>query len=116
MTDAKFIRRLVKLVHGEHLTEAIDMIAKDKGYQMEAIAQRLEDDEWIPVAERIPNCSKDADSFGESVLVYPPCQWSGQAAMWQAFYGCRQTKEPNFYLYGAVFYPTHWKPLPKGPL
>jgi hypothetical protein len=57
MTDAEFIRRLVKLVHGEHLTEAIDIIAKDKGYQMEAIAKRLEDDEWQPIETAPP---KDA--------------------------------------------------------
>jgi hypothetical protein len=44
MTDAEFIRKIERLVRSERLVEAIDVLVKDRGYQMEAIAQRLEDD------------------------------------------------------------------------
>ena len=71
--------------------------------------------DWISVDERLPECSKDANSFGVGVLVYPPFQSDGYSEMTQAFYGCRQTDEPNFYIFGRVFYPTHWQPLPEPP-
>ena len=71
--------------------------------------------EWIPVADRLPECNKTPNGFGVAVLVYPPYQSEGTSEMHQAFYGCRQTDEPNFYLFGRCFDPTHWMPIPQPP-
>lgn len=70
---------------------------------------------WIPVSEQKPKCSKKPNSPGTPVLVYPPYNEDGYSQMTQAFYGCRQTDEPNFYIFGRVFDPTHWMPLPSPP-
>lgn len=71
--------------------------------------------EWIKVSKRRPKCSKVRNSFGVLVLVYPPCGEDWLSQMHQVFYGCRHTDKPNFYIYGRVFYPTHWAPIPKPP-
>lgn len=71
--------------------------------------------EWISVEDRLPECDLTPNSFGSQVLVYPPYDRDGYSPMSVAFYGCRQTDEPNFYLFGKVFNPTHWMPLPEPP-
>ena len=64
---------------------------------------------WIACSERMPDCDMQDRSFGVEVLVHPHTERT-------AFYGCRQTKEPNFYKYGAVLSGiTHWMPLPPAP-
>ena len=72
--------------------------------------------EWIDVKKRLPKCSKVRHSFGVPVLVYPPfAEGAGYSASHQAFYGCRQTDKPNFYIYGVVFHPEYWAPIPEPP-
>lgn len=66
--------------------------------------------QWVPVDERLPECPKSAHAIGVQVLVWPHVNGSAVA-----FYGRRVTREPNFYLYGAVADVTHWMPLPEGP-
>jgi hypothetical protein len=70
---------------------------------------------WISVKDRLPKCDLTPDSFGVPVLVYPAFTDSGSSDMVQAFYGCRQTDEPNFYVFGRIFDPTHWMPMPAPP-
>ncbi len=71
--------------------------------------------QWISVKDRLPECDMTPNSFGVQVLVWPPFESDGCSSMRVAFYGCRQTDKPNFYLFGRVFDPTHWMPLPKAP-
>lgn len=73
---------------------------------------------WVKTTMVKPACSKKPDSHGTQVLIWPHAQsGDGYTASPTAFYGCRQTAEPQFYLYGAVLHPqpTHWAHLPKGP-
>jgi hypothetical protein len=71
---------------------------------------------WIRVDERLPKCSMVDNSFGVPVLVYPPYKEGGTSEMTQIFYGCRQSKEPNFYIFGRIHHGvTHWMPLPEAP-
>lgn len=63
---------------------------------------------WISVDEKLPDCDMKPGSFGVEVEVKPGF-FDGVKRVPNAFYGCRQTDKPNFYLYGAVFYPTHWR-------
>lgn len=70
---------------------------------------------WVAVSERLPECDMTPNSFGVQVLVYPPYKSEGSSQMPVAFYGCRQTNEPNFYLFGRCFDPTHWMKLPEAP-
>lgn len=73
-------------------------------------------DVWHPVEEALPKCSMEPNSFGVQVLVWPRFKPEGCSEMAVAFYGCRQTDMPNFYMYGRPLYDvTHWRPLPKGP-
>lgn len=72
--------------------------------------------QWISVDERLPKCNKKPNSFGAQVLIWPHSKSDMQSDMSIAFYGCRQTDDPNFYLFGRVLYEvTHWMPLPDGP-
>jgi len=64
---------------------------------------------WFHINKKKPPCDKKPDSFGTSVLVYE------KGEVKQAFYGCRQTLEPNFYLYGAVLEVDWWMPMPEVP-
>ena len=75
---------------------------------------------WIKntASGKKPLCNMKRDSHGVQVLVWPHVQsGDGYSASPTAFYGCRQTPEPLFYLYGAVLepQPTHWMPLPAAP-
>lgn len=74
--------------------------------------------EWISVRDRKPKLTKaqrEPRSFGVQVRIWPPFETPGEAPSDTAFYGCRQTDEPNFYLYGRVIDVTHWMPLPESP-
>lgn len=71
--------------------------------------------EWISVKDRLPKCSMKPNSFGVQVLIWPPYKQDGCSDVHEAFYGCRQTDEPNFYLYGRLIDVTHWMPLPSAP-
>ena len=53
---------------------------------------------WISVQDELPKCSKKPDSFGVEVLIWPPHEDGSRTA----FYGRRQSREPNFYKYGAL--------------
>jgi hypothetical protein len=71
---------------------------------------------WISVKDRLPECDMSPDSFGVQVLIHPPVKEYGRSDSPFAFYGCRVTDEPSFYLYGAVVNGvTHWMPLPDPP-
>lgn len=65
-------------------------------------------DGWISVEDRLPVCDMKPNSFGVPVEVKPGF-FDGVKRVHNALYGCRQTDKPNFYLYGAVFHPTHWR-------
>ena len=54
--------------------------------------------EWISVQDELPKCSKKPESFGVEVLIWPPHEDGSRTA----FYGRRQSREPNFYKYGAL--------------
>lgn len=71
--------------------------------------------EWISVEERLPECDMTPNSFGVQVGIYPPYKSEGSSDTHFAFYGCRQTDEPNFYVYGRLIAPTHWRYLPEPP-
>ena len=74
--------------------EAEGPIGDDDSEMIEAWNTRASP--WIPVNEK-PKCNLDKDSLGVPVLtvdedgVYLAC-----------YYGCRVTRKPNFYLFGAV--------------
>ena len=71
---------------------------------------------WISVKDRLPGCSMKPGSFGTHILIYPPVSQFGHADSHVAFYGCRVTNKPSFYLYGVVLdNVTHWMPLPDPP-
>lgn len=73
---------------------------------------------WIKTSTRTPEHNKKPNSHGTQVLVWPHVKsGDGYADSPTAFYGCRQTVKPLFYLYGAVLHPqpTHWMPLPAAP-
>jgi len=53
---------------------------------------------WISVDQRLPKCSRKPDSLGVEVLIWPPHEDGSRTA----FYGRRQSREPNFYKYGAL--------------
>ncbi len=67
---------------------------------------------WIPVSERLPKCSLKRDSFGVQVLISPPIVIDGCAPEHIAFFGCRVTREPSFYLHGRVVDVAAWRELP----
>lgn len=71
--------------------------------------------EWISVDDRLPKCNMKPNSKGVPVAVDPPFNDDGYSNMPFAFYGCRQTDEPNFYIFGRVFYPERWWPIPPSP-
>ena len=67
--------------------------------------------EWISVQDELPKCSKKPDSFGVEVLIWPPHEDGSRTA----FYGRRQSRDPNFYKYGALLgHVEFWRypPLP----
>lgn len=67
---------------------------------------------WINVRYKKP---KNVESHhGTAVLVYPPYEEGGVVTMHQAFYG-GTSYGPNFYIFGKVFNPTHWLPIPEPP-
>lgn len=71
---------------------------------------------WISVKDQLPDCDKTPNSFGVEVLVYPPVKGYGHADANTAFFGCRVTNEPSFYLYGSIRNDiTHWMPIPAPP-
>lgn len=71
---------------------------------------------WISVKDRLPECDMKPDSFGVQVLVWPHPTFRGTADSPTAFYGCRVTDQPSFYLYDAVLDNIeYWMPLPEGP-
>ena len=70
---------------------------------------------WIKVTDRTPACSMVQNSRGILVLIWPHYDADGYSPSPIAFYGCRQSDEPNFYIYGRIIFPTYWAPLPDGP-
>lgn len=72
-----------------------------------AIASR-----WTNIADGLPKCSRKPDSLGVEVLIWPPHEDGSRTA----FYGRRQTREPNFYKYGAVLHHVQfWQYAPTPP-
>lgn len=63
----------------------------------------------------MPACSMQRDSFGVQVLIWPPFKQDGAADAHVAFYGCRVTDKPSFYIYGRTIDVGYWAPLPDGP-
>lgn len=75
--------------------------------------------QWVACSERMPALKpsqRRSRSFGVQVLIHPPFRQEGQADAHVAFYGCRQSDDPSFYLYGRVIDVTHWQPLPAPPV
>ena len=73
---------------------------------------------WYSVESHRPALSakqKKPNSFGRPVLIWPPHQSDGCADAHVAYYGCRVTDEPSFYLYGRCIEPEYWMPLPSPP-
>lgn len=70
---------------------------------------------WYRPEKSVPKCDRKSGSFGVQVLIWPPHEAEGSSDAYVAFYGCRVTDEPNFYLYGRCIHVTHWMPLPHGP-
>jgi hypothetical protein len=68
-----------------------------------------EDVIWFNIKKKKPKCDKTPDSFGTSVLVYE------SGGVKQAFYGCRVTDKPGFYLHGASLSVEWWMPMPDVP-
>lgn len=78
--------------------------------------QANEEAGWISVKDRLPECDMKPDSFGVQVLIWPHATFRGTADSPVAFYGCRVTDQPSFYLYGTVIDDVeYWMPLPEGP-
>ena len=75
--------------------------------------------EWIKVEDRLPECNLKKDSFGVSVLVWPHnFDEIGKSTVEYpvAYFGCRITKKPSFYLHGLTLHHiSHWMPLPEPP-
>lgn len=68
---------------------------------------------WISVDERLPKCSRKPDSLGVEVLIWPPHEDGSRTA----FYGRRQSTNPNFYKYGALLgHVQFWAYPPAPPL
>lgn len=73
---------------------------------------------WISAKKMLPRLTaaeREPGSFGRQVLIYPPIQEPGCADQHTAFYGCRLTDEPAFYLHGRVIDVEWWQPLPEPP-
>jgi hypothetical protein len=73
---------------------------------------------WISAKKMLPRLTaaeRKSGSFGRQVLIYPPIQEPGCADQHTAFYGCRLTDEPAFYLHGRVIDVEWWQPLPEPP-
>jgi len=67
---------------------------------------------WISVSDQLPKYSRELDSLGVEVLIWPHTG-HGEAT---AFYGRRLGSRARFYRYGAeVHGVTHWAPIPAGP-
>jgi len=70
---------------------------------------------WIKVKERLPQCDRRPNRFGEQVLIWPPHQSEGAADTHVAFFGTRVSDEPCFYIHGRAIEVSHWMPLPGAP-
>jgi uncharacterized protein DUF551 len=73
---------------------------------------------WIEAKRRKPRLTKEQrrpNAFGVQVLIWPPYKSDGANDAHVAFFGCRYSDKPDFYLYGRGINVTHWQPLPKGP-
>lgn len=99
----------------EPMIDRLDDIVETVARAIEAAPQEAAAPGWVPVEDRLPDCDMTPNSLGMQVLVHPPYQSEGSSDMHAAFYGCRQTDEPNFYMFGRVFTPTHWQPIPTPP-
>lgn len=81
-----------------------------------AAAGMVDKSQWISVDERLPKCGKKVNSFGVMVQIWPHVKEEGFTETAFAYYGCRQTNEPNFYIYGRVLSGiTHWMPAATAP-
>jgi len=70
---------------------------------------------WYEVENYRPNCDLTPDSFGVQVQIYPRHESPGTADAPVAFFGCRVTDTPNFYLHGRCIEVTHFAPLLQRP-
>jgi hypothetical protein len=73
---------------------------------------------WHPVEKKLPKLTKEQmrpEAFGVQVLIYPPYKMEGASDAHTAFFGCRYSDKPDFYLYGRGISVTHWMPLPPAP-
>jgi hypothetical protein len=92
------------------------IVGKHLQYVKEADSEVSTKPGWVSVKDRLPKCNKKPDSFGVQVLIWPHATFSGTADSPVAFFGCRVTDEPSFYLYGAVLDGVeYWMELPEGP-
>jgi len=72
--------------------------------------------EWISVEDRLPECNLKPNSFGVQVIINPPFEEDGCSPVYTAFYGCRVTDNPSFYIFGRLIDVTEWQPLPSPPV
>jgi len=74
---------------------------------------------WVDAKRRKPKLTeaqRKPSAFGVQVLIWPPYKSEAANDVHVAFYGCRHSDRPEFYIYGRVIDVTHWQHLPKGPL
>ena len=76
-------------------------------------------DGWVRVEEGLPELTKEQrkpNAIGVEVMIDPPMPWDDYFPSRVAFFGCRQTDEPSFYLYGRVLdHVRRWRHLPEPP-
>ncbi len=111
---AQMIDKRIAEVEAERDAKIFEIVTERNRFY-ERIRELEAAQQWISVKDRLPECDMTPNSFGVQVLVWPPFESDGCSPMRIAFYGCRQTDEPNFYLFGRVFDPTHWMPTPPAP-
>ena len=73
---------------------------------------------WLDVKTIKPKFSRSSDALGTPVLIWPrnPERQQHYGLEGFAYYGCRATGTPAFYLYGATIEGvTHWMTMPEGP-
>ena len=119
-------KELIRVAQGAIVfaRDAIDMASEYRqkldaayGYVQTLYAHAVKAPRWISVKNALPECDRKPNSFGVPVIVHhKPFANPEVTSLSSAFYGCRVTDEPSFYLYGMELRDvTHWMPYPEAP-